>query len=58
LFGIGEFIFGAWPKVLLFAAIAAVSGIIMSWNLSRTGWAGLSESAEPRVGDIVAEGAD
>jgi hypothetical protein len=30
----------------------------MMWNLNRTGWAGLSESAEPRVGDIVAEGAD
>jgi hypothetical protein len=58
LFGIGEFIFGTWPRVLMFAAIAAVAGGIMIWNLNRTGWAGLSEGAEPRVGDIVAEGAD
>jgi solute:Na+ symporter, SSS family len=58
LFGIGEFIFGAWSRVLLFLVLAAISGAIMMWNLNRTGWAGLSESAEPRVGDIVAEGAD
>ncbi|HSK62204.1 MAG TPA: hypothetical protein VK893_00120, partial [Pyrinomonadaceae bacterium] len=58
LFGIGEVIFGAWSRVMLFAVIAAVSGVIMIWNLNRTGWAGLSENAEPRVGDIVAEGAD
>ncbi|HET9479217.1 MAG TPA: hypothetical protein VFO72_07735, partial [Pyrinomonadaceae bacterium] len=58
LFGIGEFIFGTWSKVLLFFVIAAIAGGIMVWNLNRTGWAGLSESAEPRVGNIVAEGAD
>ncbi|HEY0727794.1 MAG TPA: hypothetical protein VGD38_06990, partial [Pyrinomonadaceae bacterium] len=58
LFGIGEIIFGTWPRVLLFLVTAAVAGAIMIWNLNRTGWAGLSESAEPRVGDIVAEGAD
>jgi solute:Na+ symporter, SSS family len=58
LFGIGELVFGSWPRVLLFVLIAAISGATMMWNLNRTGWAGLSESAEPRVGDIVAEGAD
>jgi SSS family transporter len=58
LFGIGEIIFGAWPRVLLFAVIATVAGGAMIWNLNRTGWAGLSEGAEPLVGDIVAEGAD
>jgi hypothetical protein len=58
LFGIGEVIFGAWSKVLLFFAIAAAAGAVMIWNLNRTGWAGLSETAEPRVGGIVAEGAD
>ncbi|HEU4796739.1 MAG TPA: sodium:solute symporter family protein [Pyrinomonadaceae bacterium] len=58
LFGIGEIIFGTWPRVLLFVLIAAGSGAIMMWNLNRTGWAGLAESAERRVGDIVAEGAD
>ena len=58
LFGIGEFIFGTWPKVFMFLVIAVVAGAVMIWNLNRTGWAGLSESAEPRVGGIVAEGAD
>ncbi len=58
LFGIGELLFGDWPKVLLFFVIAAVSGGAMIWNLNRTGWAGLSESAEPRTGDVVTEGAD
>ncbi len=46
LFAIGEIIFGSWLKVLLMVAIAAFSGIIMTWNLNRTGWAGLSESEE------------
>ena len=58
LFGIGELIFGTWPRVLLFLVIAAASGAAMIWNLNRTGWAGLSESAEPRTGDVLAEGAD
>ncbi|HEX6285523.1 MAG TPA: sodium:solute symporter family protein [Pyrinomonadaceae bacterium] len=58
LFGIGEILFGTWPRVLVFLGVAAASGLIMMWNLNRTGWAGLSESADPRVGDIVAEGAD
>ena len=58
LFGIGEFIFGSWIRVVSFAVMAVAAGSIMIWNLNRTGWAGLSEGAEPRVGDIVAEGAD
>lgn len=58
LFGIGEVIFGSWTRVLLFAAIAAASGSVMTWNLNRTGWAGLAEGTEPRVGEVVAEGAD
>jgi SSS family transporter len=58
LFGIGELVFGTWPAVLKFFAIAAVAGAALMWNLNRTGWAGLSESAEPRTGDVVAEGAD
>jgi Na+/proline symporter len=58
LFGIGEIIFGTWSKVLLFLVAAAVAGGVMIWNLNRTGWAGLSEGTERRVGEIVAEGAD
>jgi len=44
LFGIGELIFGSWPKVILLAAIAAGAGSLMIWNLNRTGWAGLSDA--------------
>ncbi len=58
LFAIGEFIFGTWIRFVSFVVLAVFAGTIMIWNLNRTGWAGLSESAEPRVGDIVAEGAD
>jgi SSS family solute:Na+ symporter len=58
LFGIGELLFGTWPRVLLFFVIAAASGAAMMWNLNRTGWAGLSESVEARGGDVVPEGAD
>jgi SSS family solute:Na+ symporter len=58
LFGIGELLFGTWLRVILFLGIAAVSGALMIWNLNRTGWAGLSEAAVPRTGDVVAEGAD
>ena len=58
LFAIGEIIFGTWIRVVSFTVMAVAAGSIMIWNLTRTGWAGLSEGAEPRVGDIVAEGAD
>ena len=58
LFGIGELLFGTWLKVSQWLVIAVGSLVLLFWNLNRTGWAGLSESAEPRTGDIVAEGAD
>ena len=57
LFGIGEIIFGNWSRAVPFIVIAVGAGVIMWWNLNRTGWAGLSES-EPRTGEVVAEGAD
>ena len=57
LFGIGEFIFGTWSRVVPFVVIAVGAGVLMSWNLNRTGWAGLSE-AEQRADTVVAEGAD
>jgi Na+/proline symporter len=57
LFGIGEFIFGTWPRVFLFVVLAGAAGAVMIWNLNRTGWAGLSD-VEPRAGVVVAEGAD
>ncbi len=43
LFGIGEIIFGEWTKAFIYVIVAAVSGVIMFWNLNRTNWAGLSE---------------
>ncbi len=57
LFAIGEVIFGNWSRAVPFIVIAVSAGVIMMWNLNRTGWAGLSES-EPRTGEVVAEGAD
>ena len=57
LFGIGEIIFGNWPRALLFVGVAVVSGLLMMWNLNRTGWAGLSE-VEREASGAVAEGAD
>ena len=57
LFAIGEIIFGDWSRVIPFIVIAVSAGVLMGWNLNRTGWAGLSEN-EPRAGKVVAEGAD
>jgi hypothetical protein len=56
LFGIGEIIFGNWSRGLLFVAVAVAAGALMTWNLNRTGWAGLSETERPA--GAVAEGAD
>ena len=58
LFGIGELIFGGWARTALLILIAAVSASIMIWNLSRTGWAGLSEAAQVTTGEAITEGAD
>jgi hypothetical protein len=57
LFGIGEIIFGTWPRVLLFVVIAVAAAAGMIWNLNRTGWKGLSETS-PHGDGVVAEGAD
>jgi Na+/proline symporter len=43
LFGLGQLIFGEWTQALLYALVAASSGVIMVWNLNRTGWVGLAE---------------
>ena len=58
LFGIGELIFGTWVRFTAFVVIAVGVGNFLIRNLNRTGWAGLSETAEPRTGDVAAEGAD
>ena len=48
LFGIGKLIFGEWFWGLLLLLIAAVSGYLIFWDLSRRGWETLSgkESAQ------------
>jgi len=42
LFGIGKLIFGQWFSGLLLLVVAAVSGYLIFWDLSRRGWATLS----------------
>jgi hypothetical protein len=38
LFGIGKLIFGDWLSGFLLLAMAAVSGYLIFWDLSRRGW--------------------
>lgn len=57
LFGIGQIVFANWSRAVPFIVMAVMAGVIMIWNLNRTGWAGLSE-AEPPRNTVVAEGAD
>jgi solute:Na+ symporter, SSS family len=42
LFGIGKLVFGEWLIGLLLLAVAAVSGWVIFWDLSRRGWQSLS----------------
>ena len=42
LFGIGKLIFGQWISGFLMLVVAAVSGYLIFWNLSRLGWETLS----------------
>lgn len=55
LFAVGSLLFGTWLSAIGYIVVAALSGGLMSWNLNRTGWAGLSElsdlSAERTIGD-------
>ena len=57
LFGIGEIIFSNWSRAVPFIVIAVGAGVLMMWNLNRTGWAGLAER-DSHPDEIVAEGAD
>jgi solute:Na+ symporter, SSS family len=42
LFGLGKLIFGQWLSGVLLLAVAAVSGYLIFWDLSRRGWETLS----------------
>jgi solute:Na+ symporter, SSS family len=42
LFGIGKLVFGEWLAGVLLLAVAAVSGWVIFWDLSRRGWQSLS----------------
>jgi Na+/proline symporter len=56
LFGIGKIVFGQWGWGLLLLTIAAVSGYLIFWDLSRRGWSTLSGKAVPAVASTVVEG--
>ena len=55
LFGIGKLIFGQWISGALMLIVAAVSGYLIFWNLSRLGWETLSgrEAAAPTQANVV-----
>jgi solute:Na+ symporter, SSS family len=38
LFGIGKLVFKEWGIGTLYVLVAAVAGVLISWNLSRAGW--------------------
>ena len=44
LFGLGKIIFGQWGWGVLLLAMAAVSGYLIFWDLSRRGWQTFSGS--------------
>ena len=43
LFGIGKLIFKEWATGLIFLGVAVITGVLISRNLSRVGWAGVAE---------------
>ncbi len=45
LFTVGELLLGTMMKASIFLLIGILCGGVMVWNLNRTGWLGLSESA-------------
>lgn len=53
LFGIGKLVFGEWLVGLLLLGVAAVSGWIIFWDLSRRGWQSLSGAERPAAGAKV-----
>jgi solute:Na+ symporter, SSS family len=58
LFCIGEVIFGVWSKAILLIVIGAAAGTVMFWNLSRAGWAGISEKATGDIPNATRDGVD
>lgn len=51
LFSIGSVLFGTWLGAIGYIAVAAVSGGLMSWNLNRTGWMGLTDVSDFEVSE-------
>jgi Na+/proline symporter len=47
LFGIGKIIFKEWLSGLLYLVVAIAAGVLISWNLSRVGWAEEKIDLEP-----------
>jgi SSS family transporter len=46
LFAIGAALLGTWTSAAVYTLSAVVCGGLMFWNLNRTKWAGLAETAE------------
>ena len=47
LFGIGKLVFGKWASGLSLLIVAAISGYLIFWELSRQGWETLSGRTAP-----------
>lgn len=46
LFAIGAAVFLEWTRAALYTLSSVVCGALMFWNLTRTSWAGLADTAE------------
>ncbi|HUE82178.1 MAG TPA: sodium:solute symporter family protein [Pyrinomonadaceae bacterium] len=55
LFSIGSVLFGTWLGAIGYIAVAALSGGLMSWNLNRTSWVGLTDVSDLGVSETTAD---
>ncbi len=53
LFGIGKLVFADWLSAFALLAVAAISGYLIFWDLSRRGWETLSGGEKKPVLDAV-----
>jgi solute:Na+ symporter, SSS family len=55
LFGIGKLVFGEWVWGILLLVVAAISGYLIFWDLSRRGWETLSGKELPSARTVTAD---
>ena len=55
LFGIGKLVFGEWGWGILLLVVAAISGYLIFWDLSRRGWETLSGKELPSARTVTAD---